>query len=187
MPYLFYREGEDDWVPRPLEDKPVDLTPPTSSEISTTTAESASEEAAMLVPVEGDGPGVVWTLLWGTKWTMRVNGKYQATGIRVLYNRDEIKVGEGDHDPVFFSTEKLAHVETFEGSDHEIVCPRCKRTIEANTPVVACPICEVYYHFCEDKDHDCWGYSSECLCGHSTSMDLGFLWTPQEVWRWPRS
>ena len=124
-----------------------------------------------------------WALLWGPETTVRLNGLRLQTGIRVLADRDEVKVDSNP--PVFFSAETLAREETFEAGaadGKDIHCPRCKKLVEDGASVVRCPVCKVAYHYGEEKERNCWCYAPTCTCGHSTAMDAGFQWTPYEIW-----
>ena len=72
--------------------------------------------------------------------------------------RDEVKIDS--RAPVYFSTEEVAHAETFKAGEAgddgqtEIYCPRCRKAIENEAAVVRCPVCSLLYHFSEDDDSD---------------------------------
>jgi hypothetical protein len=136
-----------------------------------------------LVPAGGDGADATWVLVWGAGDPVRVNGLWVRTGACVLADRDEVRVA--GHPPVFFSTETFPTVETFKAGanpDDKVYCPRCKKALEDGQSIVRCPACRVGYHYAEAREHNCWGYAPTCACGHATSMDAVFEWTPHEVW-----
>jgi hypothetical protein len=165
---IWFRDEAKTWKPVGLVEGPLEL---------------GAGEAGSGVAVcraHGNGAAGAWVLVCGPKRSTRLNGLLLHTGIRVLADRDEIKV---DTDPpVFFSTEELARAETFAGGDREIKCPRCKKPVQDGAQVVRCPVCQLTYHHSENKERDCWGYAAACACGHSTAMDAGYRWTPQDMW-----
>ena len=116
-----------------------------------------------------------WVLLARSMSAVRVNGRPVVAGIRVLRDRDEIVVGGSRS---FFSTERLARVESFPGSDGAAFCPRCKLEILKDTPALQCPGCRSWYH--QREDLGCWLYSPTCqLCPKTTPLDAGYEWEPE--------
>lgn len=180
MAYLWYHDEQEGWRAHPLAGESVELDG-RGPVVAGSGPGPVAEATATLVRVEDGRLEETWAVLWGIRRKVRVNGVHEPTGFRLLADRDEIQVD--DHDPLFYSAETPAKVETFPGSDREMFCPRCKKRIESGTPVVRCPACLVWYHTSEDKSHDCWGYSPNCQCGHPTAMDTDFLWTPEEAWQ----
>jgi Zn finger protein HypA/HybF involved in hydrogenase expression len=168
MPYLWSMNAESEWVPTPVADQPVEL------------VEIGEVNRVTLSHAEDGRVADSWVLLWGPNNNVRLNGLRLQTGVRVLADRDEVKVDS--HPPVFFSAETLVEVETFESGENELYCPRCKKPVEEGTSIVRCPACKLAYHYSEDKERNCWNYSTKCTCGHSTAMDAGFQWTPYEIW-----
>ncbi len=118
-----------------------------------------------------------WVLVTEADSGVRVNGQAPPP-IRILADKDEISApGAGRR---FFSTERLARVEPFEGPT-DLCCPRCKELIKPGSAVVRCPGCGVVHHQ-TDVDLPCWTHVDRCaLCGHPTALDAGFRWTPQEI------
>jgi hypothetical protein len=114
---------------------------------------------------------------------VRVNGLPLLVGVRVLQDRDEIRVGRADS--LFFSTESAARVESFSGTGASVMCPRCKQAIAEASEVVRCPGCGVVHH--QAKDLPCWsGYEAEpfatcAMCDQPAALDSGFRWTPEEL------
>jgi hypothetical protein len=118
--------------------------------------------------------GELWLAMSATPAGVALNGVPLHAGIRVLADRDEIRVaGLGR---VFFSTEQLAGVTAFPGTDARTFCPRCKQAIDAGTSAVRCPACQRWYH--QSDEYPCWAYTEACLCGHPTALGAGFQWTP---------
>jgi len=119
-----------------------------------------------------------WILLCGARKQVSVNGLPVMAGIRVLSDRDEIRIeGAGT---LFFSSENLARVETFPGGDSIVHCARCTREVDAGTPAVSCPSCALIYH--EQEGSRCWSYDGSCAnCPHPTSLDARYSWTPENL------
>jgi hypothetical protein len=168
MPYLWSMNAESGWEPMQLVDQPAQL--------------FDKEEFSGVALAQADDGRLddTWVLVWGPENIVRLNGLRAQTGIRVLADRDEIKVDS--RPPVFFSAEALAREETFEAGEKEVYCPRCKKPLEGGASAVRCPVCKVAYHYAEEKERNCWLYAPKCTCGHSTAMDAGFRWTPYEIW-----
>ena len=118
----------------------------------------------------------VWlTLTTPRDRRLRINGMRPSLGIRVLRDRDEIRV---DGERLFFSSERLAAPEPFPGADQAIMCPRCKQEIIDNSTAIKCPQCGVWHH--QSEEFPCWTYSERCaLCDQSSSLDSGYRWTPE--------
>ena len=108
----------------------------------------------------------------------RVNGTPFLLGIRVLRDRDELLTPSGAR--AFFSTEALVRVAPAPESEKVPSCPRCKQPVDANTPSVQCPECQVWHH--QSEDLPCWIYSPTCaLCDRSTDLSVSYRWTPEEL------
>ena len=119
-----------------------------------------------------------WILLSGRGRMVWINGFPLAGGIRVLDDRDEIRIDEVG--TLFFSTEVRARIELFPGGDGPVHCARCKIAIEPGTPVVRCPQCEIYFH--ESEEFPCWRYSVSCaMCDQNTDLEAGFRFTPEDL------
>ena len=163
MAHLWIQEPTQEWAIQPL----------TASELS------LDAGAARLIPTKtGD-----WVVVTGADRDLRVNGRSLPTGIRVLEDRDELRLpGSGS---LFFSTEVLAQVAAFPGSDTPHACPRCKLPLEKGDEAVKCPQCEVWTHeggTAAGEDRRCWSYADTCaLCHQKTAADEGFQWTPEEL------
>jgi hypothetical protein len=131
----------------------------------------------LLVPSRGPD-GTAWTLVAARSVPVHVGGRPLSLGLRVLADRDEIRVeGAGT---VFFSTEVLPRVEPFPIRDRQLFCGRCKDPLVPEKPAVRCPDCGVWHHQCERRG--CWTYAEKCaMCDRATALDQGFRWTPEDA------
>jgi hypothetical protein len=135
----------------------------------------ASSEAILL---RSAGVGSTrWVLLAASRGVL-VNGLPLLTGIRVLIDRDEIRLGRGGS--VYFSSEALATVEGFPGYGQPVLCPRCKQEIAPGSKAVKCPQCGVWHH--QTDDLPCWTYAPHCaLCDQPTDLGGSYRWSPEEL------
>lgn len=127
----------------------------------------------------GVGRGLLSTLVCPPARSVRVSGLPLATGVRVLRDRDEITIGGAlpARRTLFYSSETLARIESFEGSDGPVRCARCKTEIHCGDPIVRCPSCGIAHHQLEEKP--CWLSFPTCAMDQqATSFDTGYLWTP---------
>ena len=123
-------------------------------------------------------PDTASWLLLSRPGDVTVNGLPVPGGLRVLSDRDEIRV-QGSS-PVYFSTETLAAVESLPASDQEVVCARCRQAIEPDTSAVRCPGCGLWHH--ASDEYPCWTYAPTCaLCPQPTDDGAGFQWTPEDL------
>ncbi|MCX6901645.1 MAG: hypothetical protein NT105_23440 [Verrucomicrobia bacterium] len=123
-----------------------------------------------------------WVLLVHPGAALRVNGQAVTLGVRILRDRDEIRVGGLRPATLFFSTERMASVKSFPGSDRPVHCPRCKTELAAGTPAVRCPNpqCGLWHHQAPDSNLPCWTYDTRCAsCDQQTALDAGYRWTPE--------
>jgi len=104
-----------------------------------------------------------------------VNGTPLVLGVRVLADRDALRVGQVR---MFFSTETLPHAETYPADAPEVACARCRSPLRPGDPAVRCPSCGVWHH--EAEGRRCWTYDSRCAnCDQPTALDTGWRWTPE--------
>ena len=178
LAHLWVNVENDRWAVLPLAGGAVSLTvsPPRLVDSS---AQAQTAGAAILLPPSAK-PQEDWVLLTGSGAEVRVNGLLLALGLRVLADRDEIRVtGAGT---VFFSTERLARIAAFPSEGSEKFCPRCKLPLEAGSPAVRCPNCAVWYHQHEQQQRECWTYAEACaLCSWPSDLDAGYSWTPEDL------
>ena len=132
------------------------------------------------VLLRSQGPdGESWLVVTSADSDIRLNGTRLLLGIYKLGDRDEI--GLPGTAPMYFSTEQLACVAPFPGSDRVIHCPRCKLPIDAGTPAVRCPACKVYHHQNPSADLPCWTHAGKCsCCPQPTALDAGYGWMPAD-------
>jgi len=137
-------------------------------------AEPTGTDAALLVR-SGAGGTHAWALIAAPDSSLRVDGVSPLAGLRVLADRDEIRTASGDR--YFFSTETLAEIVPFPGSERAVYCGLCRQPIERTA--VLCPGCGIWFH--QDAELPCWTYNDRCnFCGHATALDSGYAWTPEE-------
>lgn len=135
---------------------------------------------AWLIAAETGGPPV-WALVAARKSNARVNGCPPVAGLRVLSDRDEIRIGAATQ--LYFSSESLATVVPFPASEHPehvVRCGRCHQPIALGDSAVRCPRCALWFH--ESAESPCWTYTAECngFCGQPTALDAGFSWAPED-------
>lgn len=175
MAHLWLKNESEQWAVLPLEANAFLLTtnPPRPLPCTSDTDESVSRIVLLRDRREGKDS---WVLISGVERDVRINGMSLALGVRVVSDKDEIFVeGVGS---LYFSTESLAHVESFKGALQMLYCPRCKQEVKAETPAVKCPQCGVWYH--QSEELPCWAYAETCaLCPQLTDLDAGYRWTPE--------
>lgn len=122
-----------------------------------------------------------WLLLAPRGAAVTVDGAEISAGARILRDGAEIRV-EGSV-RAFFSSEELARIEPAPAArSGELTCPRCQTAIKPGSPAVRCVGCSVWYHQDEAEGLTCFTYAPTCtFCGHETSLEGGFRWTPQDA------
>jgi hypothetical protein len=129
--------------------------------------------------------GGTWVLIAASRDGVCINGQPLATGMRVLQDKDTIRLRGGDWR--FFSTECPARVAPFGATNAPVACPRCKQEIREGDSVVRCPGCGVAHHQAEEEGLPCWtGYPEQpfrscALCDQQATLDGGFHWTPEDL------
>ena len=201
MTQLFIQDGSRDWSVLPLTEDLYRISLSSSSRsktgpdkrvaraadslpvpvVESTRIESIARRGALLLRRDGSSntepPAAPagWAILAGPGTRIRINGIAIAIGITTLRHRDEIGLEGGA--PLYFSTERLASVETYAASDSPR-CPRCSLSIEPGDLYVCCPGCNVLHH--QRPDRQCFSYSPSCSrCNQSSSLEAGFLWSPE--------
>jgi hypothetical protein len=147
----------------------------------------ASDETAAVSRLGGRKATLLRTAaLGGDRWVVaasagtdiRVNGLPLVTGLRVMADRDEIRLAS--RPAMFFSTETRAEVGPAPAAERSLFCPRCKQPIGSTSPAVRCPGCGVWHH--QSDDLPCWTYAASCAaCAQATALDAGFQWTPEDL------
>ena len=136
-----------------------------------------------------------WIVIAGRETPVWVNARLLQAGIRVLQDRDEVRIHQKRS--VFFSTEELARVVPFPAGTSPVFCPRCKQPLVVGTPSVQCPRCFLWHHHQQHQQDEahalegledeasslgCWEYSASCaMCDQLTDLQTGFRWTPSEL------
>jgi hypothetical protein len=172
MAHLWVKDESAQWAVLPFDEDAYSLATVPPQPLREGSGNDQIAPGAVLMRAEG-APG--WVLIAAAPCDVRVNGEPLVLGIRALKDRDEIRIkGAG---AFYFSTESLARVEPFLGSDKGIFCPRCKQQVEEGAAAVKCPGCAVWYH--QTENLPCWAYSEVCaLCPQPTALDSGYQWTP---------
>lgn len=145
--------------------------------MAATSADADATRTTNFRIVPFDAAGVkVWALISSHRSDVRVNGAPVTAGMRVLADRDEIRI---DGEVQYFSTESLAEVVPLPATERTLFCGRCRLKIETGSPAVCCPSCGISFH--QSGHLPCWTYSERCaFCSQETSLDAGFAWTPEE-------
>ena len=175
MAHLWLRDETAEWMVLPLGAEAFDLSvsPPRPTRLPL--GSEGADSRVLLVRMQ---EAREWVLLSGPKCRVRVNGFTICSGIRVLSDRDEIRIdGFG---AFFFSTERLAVIEPLPKTERPVFCPRCKQEIREETPAVQCPQCKVWHH--QSPELPCWTYAPTCaLDDQATDLDADYRWTPTEL------
>ncbi len=182
MAHLWMQDGEGAWGVLSLSGPELDLgrlearVGGASGERPPGGVPGPAAPAAHLLRVPGEP--AEWLLLAAPRAGLSINGLPLRVGIRVLVDRDEIRIGS--RGTVFFSTESLARSEPLPSSDRPLLCPRCRQAIGPGTQAVRCPQCGLWHH--QSAELPCWTYAPTCaLCPQGTELDAGFRWTPEEL------
>jgi hypothetical protein len=125
MAHVWFYGDDDIWSAMPLDGHAVDVSvfPPVTLGENFQLGEDAQ---AALMRTDGDSPS--WVLVVAPGGDMRVNGFAPVAGVRALQDRDEVRAAASA--PFFFSTETLARVEEFPGTERTVYCGRCRQAME---------------------------------------------------------
>lgn len=167
----------DGWRAHELENAAYALRPTGSTLTHHEPGSRLPPDGALLLPCASSAATDAFALLARPAHAARVNGVPLQNGMRVLRDRDCIQLG--DRSPIYFSREELPTVEPLPESDQALFCPRCKASIETDSPAVRCVSCGSWYH--QTDEFPCWTYSESCVCGHATAFDGNYSWTPDEL------
>ena len=175
MAHLWVQDDTDGWGVFPLAAQLLSLRDALPAAGQRTHDGRAGSEAILL---RSAGVGATRWVLLATSQGVLVNGVPLLTGIRVLVDRDEIRLRAAR--PVYFSSEVLATVEDFPGSERPVFCPRCKQETAPKAKAVRCPQCDVWHH--QTDDLPCWTYAPRCaLCDQLTELGGTYRWSPEEL------
>lgn len=180
MAHLWYRSEQGEWKAGELPAGRVALGRG-PGRLAVRLSEAAPVLGPCLSPVSTASlNGLAWVLLTGPTEGVRVNGSALPSGIRVLRDRDEIRLAGGVR--LYLSLEELARVMPFAGTEPPVYCPRCKLELKKGEASVRCPnpTCRITHH--QSAELPCWTYTGGCtLCGHPTDLEAGFRWTPEDL------
>jgi len=113
-----------------------------------------------------------WLLLADAR--ARVNGEPVVAGVRLLRDRDEIRLAGGE--VVWFSSEELARIEPFPGNE-PLPCARSCRPITPGAPSVRCPRCGTWH--LQTEEYPGWTYAGTCtVCSAPTRLSGDYAWHP---------
>ena len=172
MAHLWINDGPA-WRPWQLDSSSVELSgcgPQAAAALRGWTSRSV-----VVLPTPTDR----WVLLTGGEARVRVNG-LPIAGIRILEDRDEIRVWSSGGATFFYSSERQASIEPYQGNPGA-VCPRCQQGIDVRTPGVRCPRCAVWHH--ETGALACWTYDDKCaVCSDATRLNAPYKWQPEALW-----
>lgn len=176
MAHLWVRDRTESWAVLPLEHDAFALNAESPQPIARRLGDVEARSEVLLIRTDS-GKANSWILIANATAGVSVNGIPLLAGIRVVSDRDQIRM-RGAHE-FYFSTETLAHIQPFPGGEQTMFCPRCKQEIESGTSAVKCPACGVWHHQADELN--CWTYAEVCaLCAQPTDMSSGFRWTPDE-------
>ena len=126
-------------------------------------------DAVVLLPLDDSGA----VLVSRPDVAVRINGLAMPAGLRVLADRDEIRV---NHERFYFSSQDPLVVEIRNGE--AVACPRCSGMLEPGTPAVRCH-CGAWFH--QSDDQPCFTYGETCpLCNASSQLDAE-PWDPSGI------
>lgn len=118
-----------------------------------------------------------WLLLVPPDAPVRVNGVPVRSGIRMLDDRDSIRLGGSPQ--IYFSTEQLAAVAAQPRGERPTYCDRCKTAIDVGSPAVECPQCGARHH--QSDKLPCWTYTAQCSRCERLTQESGYRWTPEAL------
>ncbi len=168
MSHLWSREEDHNW-------KAVVLSGDAQALGGQSPAPTAVGGAAMVRRTSAGRKG--WLLLVPPDAPVRVNGVPVRTGIRMLDDRDSIRLGDAPQ--LYFSTERLAAVVAQPRGERPGYCERCKTVIEVGSPAVECPQCGARHH--QSDELPCWTYAARCSRCEQLTEESGYRWTPEAL------
>lgn len=169
---------DEGWVVLMLDAAGVLLSPSPPVALHAPVARDRVEGALDVLVVRDESRDDAWVLLAATHRGVEINGLPLNEGIRVLAHGDEVRIaGEGTF---FYSTETLPAITAFPGRDS--ACMRCKLLLAPGKPAVRCPVCTIWHHQSAEDGLTCWTGFERCAnCGHTTAMDEGYRFSPEDL------
>ena len=162
--------------PIPLLDSPLDID--AAPVVPVPPGQPGESDSSRTILMKADPAGDSWCLVAGAGAAAFVNGERVAVGIRLLRDRDEIRIPHSGR-WYFYGTERLAQLAPFPGSA-PASCPRCRQPVLPATAAVQCPGCGLWHH--ESAELPCWSYAETCaMCSQATELDAGYRWTPEAL------
>jgi hypothetical protein len=180
MAHLWVQDGEEGWVSYELDGSAVGLCADGVIEAASRSRVRLPSASAVVVRVAAGG-GEQWALAASKSTGVRLNGLKLVTGLRVLSDRDEIRLPSGTI--LYFSKETLASVVAFPAGLSPLSCPRCRKPLEPGVAAVRCPGCGLWHHQSEEERLPCWTYAGRCAggCDQPTELSAGYRWIPEAV------
>jgi hypothetical protein len=130
---------------------------------------SAATAPVVLMPGGESGS----TLVTRQESRVWINGRPVSGGLRVLADRDEIRV---DGHRFFFASRDPLAIEAYSGPD--ISCPRCSGMILSDSIAVRCR-CGAWFH--QSAEQPCFTYGDSCpICSGPTRLEE-VPWDPSEL------
>lgn len=129
----------------------------------------SSSASALLIPGGESGS----TLVSRPGASVRLNGRPVPGGLRVLVDRDEIRI---DGHRFYFAARDPLAIEAYSGP--AISCPRCSGLIQTGSAAVRCR-CGAWLH--QSEEHPCFTYGDSCpACSGPTRLE-DIPWDPSEL------
>lgn len=164
MPRIWMRNDHEGWRAVHLDGRGIILL----------TDNDPPDSAASVLPAAGDGR-TLWCLVAAAGREARVNGWAIPGGVRILSDRDEIRLSR--HARYYYSDADPAIVEPFPASVGAVPCGLCTAPIDPGTDAVRCPRCSVWHH--ANDERNCWTYNSVCSqCDQPTALTGDSVWSP---------
>ena len=179
MAHLWVADPEQLWSIAPLEHDLYSIGVGDSGSAEITLGEKAWQ--TLVARHRAEHGKASWVLMAAPGQRITVNGAETLAGLRVLQDRDHIRLFDKETAVSFFySAELIPRVEAFPGADTPVACPRCKIIIEPGASAVKCPGCGAWYH--QSEEYPCWSYADKCaLCKHPADMEAGYQFTPEDL------
>jgi hypothetical protein len=119
-----------------------------------------------------------WAVVMSPRTIMNINGiNMPMLGMHIVNDKDRAKLVGASF---FFSSEKLARVETRSANAGAAVCARCRGPIAPSAEIVACPACGSLHH--ETQTLPCFSYAETCaVCLGPTALDGAYRFFPGDL------